>query len=105
MPYKPQARCPECLTLHSGTGRCNTCRQSDKHARRPEMRADQARRADVVAAWREQYGDWCPGWGRPAHEASDLTADHVQAVAAGGAERGPLGVLCTRCNSAKAHRT
>lgn len=26
MPTKPRARCPDCKQLHSGTGRCHTCR-------------------------------------------------------------------------------
>ncbi|WP_207974577.1 HNH endonuclease [Parafrankia sp. BMG5.11] len=52
-------------------------------------------------------GEWCPGWGdRAAHVAlrSDLTADHVTPVAAGGREDGPLTVRCRACNSAKGAR-
>jgi len=31
----------------------------------------------VLRAWRGQYGNWCPGYGRDAHPAGDLTVDHV----------------------------
>lgn len=102
MPVKPQARCPGCSTLHNGTGRCARCTTRGKRQRRPYTNAEKQRRAAAVQAWRETHGDWCPGWGRPAHPSTDLTADHVHAVAAGGAEDGPLGVLCRACNGAKA---
>jgi hypothetical protein len=58
-----------------------------------------------VAAWIEQYGLVCPGWGRDPHPAAKLTADHDWPVGAGGPEDGPLGVLCASCNSAKKDRT
>ena len=59
----------------------------------------------VVMEHRKQYGDWCPGWGVPAHEAHDLTADHVVPYAVSGDTHGPLGVLCRSCNGRKAHST
>ncbi|GII88263.1 hypothetical protein Ssi03_62530 [Sphaerisporangium siamense] len=62
------------------------------------------RRAATVRAWRARYGNWCPGYGVPAHPARDLTADHITAVAAGGREDGPLTVLCVSCNARKGTR-
>ena len=90
MPLRP---CLECGTL-TPTSRCPT------HTRRNTNR-ETVRRRTTVTAHRAQQGDWCPGWRRPGHHATDLTADHVQPVAAGGAEAGLLGVLCRSCNSAK----
>lgn len=59
------------------------------------------RRRETVKAWRGDHGDHCPGYDRPPHPSSDLTADHVVPVAAGGSEDGPLGVLCRQCNARK----
>jgi hypothetical protein len=57
----------------------------------------------VLRAWRGEHGDWCPGHGRPAHRAADLTVDHVVPLAAGGApfEIANTSVLCRSCNSTK----
>lgn len=45
------------------------------------------------------YGDWCPGYRREAHAATDLTLDHVIAgTLAGGTQ-----VLCRSCNDRKRH--
>lgn len=33
--------------------------------------------ARVLRAWRGQHGNWCLGYQRDAHPASDLTVDHV----------------------------
>jgi 5-methylcytosine-specific restriction enzyme A len=59
--------------------------------------------ARVLRAWRGEHGDWCPGYGRPAHPARDLTVDHVVPLAAGGApfEISNCAVLCRSCNSTK----
>jgi 5-methylcytosine-specific restriction protein A len=65
---------------------------------------ERTRRAQTVAAHRDRHGNWCPGYGVPAHAASDLTADHLIPIAHGGAPDGPLGVLCRACNSRKAAR-
>lgn len=43
----------------------------------------------------------CPGWERPAHQAEELTADHVLPTSRGGAQSGTLRVLCRTCNSAR----
>lgn len=57
----------------------------------------------MLRAWRGQQGNWCPGYGRDAHPASDLTADHVVPLAAGGApfDIANCAVLCRSCNSTK----
>lgn len=73
----------------------------DKREVRPYSSAERDRRLAVVTAWRLTYGDWCPGFNRPGHPASDLCADHIVSVTDGGHEAGPLSVLCRRCNSAK----
>ena len=63
--------------------------------------------ACVLRAWRGERGDWCPGFRRPAHRASDLTVDHVVPLAAGGApfEVANTHVLCRSCNSSKGAST
>ncbi|TXG90681.1 hypothetical protein DW322_11215 [Rhodococcus rhodnii] len=65
--------------------------------------AERQRRATAVNAHRARHGGWCPGYGVPAHHATDLTADHIVPVARGGDPRGPLTVLCRSCNGRKAH--
>ena len=103
--------CLDCGTLTPRT-RCPTCTApiaavyaQRKRERRPERsHTERQRRADTVTAWRDTYGDVCPGWNRTAHAATDLTADHVLPVAAGGAEDGPLTILCRECNGRKADR-
>ena len=87
----PNSRCP----AHQRT------LQQAKRSRRPYTAAMLRRRAQVVAQWRAEHGDLCPGWRRPAHPSHDLTADHMIAVGAGGDEDGPLAVLCRSCNSSK----
>jgi 5-methylcytosine-specific restriction enzyme A len=91
----PGSRCPD----HQR--RLDTLVTRDKRRRRPYSRAELDRRAAAVAEWIAQRGYWCPGWGVPEHQAADLTADHVIAVAAGGPEDGPLTVLCRACNGRK----
>ncbi|MBA3236362.1 MAG: HNH endonuclease [Chloroflexi bacterium] len=61
----------------------------------------------VLRAWRGEHGDWCPGYPRAAHPASDLTVDHVVPLAAGGApfDIGNCAVLCRSCNSTKGAST
>lgn len=60
--------------------------------------AERRRRAAVVARWVRDHGYLCPGWQRPPHAATDLTAAHVTAVAHG--SDGELnGALCRSCNS------
>ncbi|HEU4544484.1 MAG TPA: hypothetical protein VFR23_25360 [Jiangellaceae bacterium] len=104
MPLRP---CLDCGTLTAGS-RCRACARPieveytrRKRERRPYTNAERERREQAVAEHRSTHGDWCPGWQRPPHETTDLTADHVYAVASGGAEDGELTVLCRPCNSAK----
>ena len=61
----------------------------------------------MLRAWRGQYGNWCPGYQRDAHAASDLTVDHVVPLAAGGApiDIADTAVLCRSCNSTKGAST
>jgi hypothetical protein len=75
-----------------------------KAARRPQRRSYAAIKANaqLVAAWRAAHGDWCPGLPElhiAPHPAIDLTAQHGTAVAFGGDELAPTGVLCRPCNS------
>jgi 5-methylcytosine-specific restriction protein A len=103
--------CLGCRRLIPSGTRCPDCErpraratQRAKRQVRPYTTAEKRRRADAVDQWRAQYGDWCPGWQREPHPASELTADHAVPYAAGGAEGGPLRVLCRRCNSARGAR-
>ncbi len=57
------------------------------------------RRARAVSVHRARFGDWCPGYGVPPHDAADLTAQHVHAVGYGGSADQQLAVLCRACNS------
>ena len=94
--------CPEIATYR---GRCE--QHAAAYSRR--LRAttptsiDQAktrkRRRTVVEQWREIHGDWCPGYKRGWHRATDLTAQHRHALAAGGDPNQRLTVLCRACNS------
>lgn len=97
----PPRRCRHCRQLVDKGFRC----PCTPNTRTGYGSAERRRRAAVVADHREAYGAVCPGWRRPMHEASDLTADHVVPVAAGGAPHGPLEVLCRSCNSTKGART
>lgn len=61
--------------------------------------AEKQRRAAAVAEHIERHGSICPGYKRTPHYSEDLTAHHVVPVGAGGAQDGPLAVLCRGCNS------
>ena len=71
--------------------------------RPPPAPIDAAYRRAAVAAHVAEHGHVCPGWGRPPHDALDLTADHVTARSnpAGPGETGDLAVLCRSCNARK----
>ena len=92
--------CTACGVLTSRPGsRCTEhARQSNRsrHNALYGTRAWQRLSARVLRAWRGEHGNWCPGYQRDAHPASDLTADHVVPVAAGGAplDIGNCAVLC-----------
>jgi 5-methylcytosine-specific restriction enzyme A len=107
MTPRPCLDCGRLVPTGSRCTRCATKAQRAKRQRRPYTAAERDRRAAAVAEWRRQHGDWCPGWGRPAHPVTwpnILTADHVEAVGRGGNESGPLRVMCRRCNSARGAR-
>ena len=91
--------CPEPIPA----GRQSRCQKHRTYSPTYHQRdwAEQKRRKAADDAHVETHGYWCPGWGVPAHESTDLTADHVTAVANGGGS-GPLAVLCRSCNSRKA---
>jgi 5-methylcytosine-specific restriction protein A len=97
--------CLGCGRLIASGSRCPRCQLPPNPTTASRTPAERRRRAVAVAQWRKLYGDWCPGWGdRPPHPATDLTADHIEAVGAGGDPAGPLRVLCRRCNSARGAR-
>lgn len=106
--YRREKRpCRDCGKLCSGT-RCRDCHRLSLPPAAParvKTWREKQRRARFVASWRANVGDWCPGYQRPGHhvdpERNPLTADHVQAVAAGGREDGELSILCRSCNASK----
>jgi 5-methylcytosine-specific restriction protein A len=99
--------CTVCGVVTSRAGsRCNDhARQSNRsrHNALYSTRAWQRLSARVLRAWRGERGNWCPGYQRPAHRASDLTVDHIVPLAAGGApfDIANTSVLCRPCNSTK----
>ena len=103
--------CTVCGVVTSRAGsRCTEhARQSNRsrHNALYSTRAWQRLSARVLRAWRGEHGNWCPGYQRPAHPASDLTVDHVIPLAAGGApfDIGNTAVLCRSCNSTKGAST
>jgi len=103
--------CTVCGVLTSGTGgRCTTHERQSNRSRHNALystRDWQRLSARVLRAWRGEHGNWCPGYGRPAHRASDLTVDHVIPLAAGGApfDIANTAVLCRSCNSTKGAST
>lgn len=105
-PQQPCARCGEPTYSAAVPPMHRTCRPRSP-GRPSESWAERKRRAATVAAWRELYGDVCPGWQRPAHAAgpdNPLTADHVEPWARTGREDTELGVLCRSCNGRKRDR-
>jgi 5-methylcytosine-specific restriction endonuclease McrA len=93
------------VTSRSGSRCAMHARQSNRsrHNAFYNTREWQHLSARVLRAWRGRHGNWCPGYGRAAHPAIDLTADHIVALAAGGAplDVGNVAVLCRSCNSTK----
>ncbi len=89
-------RCLSCAALCSAT-RCPVCAAGRKAVRNAHAPAAAA----IVAAHRAAVGDWCPGYGRPAHQSTDLTAEHSTPISRGGEVDG---VLCRSCNSRKRDR-
>ena len=54
-----------------------------------------------IAAHVARHGRWCPGIGVPPHPSTDLTSDHIDPLALGGAVLGETQVLCRGCNTRK----
>lgn len=80
-----------------GTNNCNHIR-TYPHKVREQMRA-------TVKQWKQQHGDYCPGYGMPPHRASDLTADHVIPWSLNPTPTNTkLTVLCRACNGRKGNR-
>lgn len=96
MPTRPPRRCLTCGTLVVGHNRCPT------HTKGRYGNAEEQRMRRAVQTHRSQYGDVCPGYNRPAHPSSDLTADHSIPWSAVGP--GFLTVLCRSCNARKGTR-
>ena len=103
--------CTVCGVVTSRPGsRCTEHASQSNRSRHNVLygtRAWQRLSARVIARHRGQCGNWCPGYGRDAHLAGDLTADHIVPLAAGGApfDPGNVGVLCRSCNSTKGAST
>ncbi len=97
------------LTGRAGSRCTEHTRQSNRsrHNALYSTRAWQRLSARVLRAWRGEHGNWCPGYRRPAHPAADLTVDHVEPLAAGGApfDIANTAVLCRSCNSTKGAST
>ena len=99
--------CTVCGVVTSRAGsRCTEHARESNRSRHNAIystRAWQRLSARVLRAWCGEHGNWCPGYQRPAHRATDLTVDHVVPLAAGGApfDIGNTAVLCRSCNSTK----
>jgi len=99
--------CTSCRRLRRRSP-CDSCRRT----RRPDLndQGERVRRQQAVDDHVQAHGLICPGWvegGRPAHRVSsrrELSADHHDAVAAGGDPQGALVVRCITCNGAKGAR-
>lgn len=98
---------PSCgLTAKPGNGLCRThAAERDAKQRRttPTKRtrdwAEYNRRRKTVTQWRAAHGNICPGYKRPPHPATDLTAEHITPVADILDGNSALSVLCRSCNS------
>lgn len=94
--------CPEFVAYR---GRCTEhARDRGRYERKTvptkiDMQKTAKRRSLAVQRWRDIYGDWCPGYKRYGHKASDLTAQHTHALALEGDVEQSLTVLCRSCNS------
>lgn len=103
--------CLDCGRLTRNPSRCDE-HQAAWQARQDQLRGSATQRGydsqwqrtakAAVAAHRAAHGDWCPGHGVPAHQSSDLTADHIVPKARGGSDSAEnVAVLCRSCNARK----
>lgn len=102
MPSKAPRPCPRCKHLIT-TRYCTNpvCPAARARAHRSH-RSWTELAAATVEAHRLEHGDWCPGYGRPGHASTDLTADHDIALVNGGTDDPDnLTVLCRSCNTTK----
>jgi 5-methylcytosine-specific restriction protein A len=104
LPTRPKNPCPVCRRL----GCTNPTHHREKlddwrerRRRRPYNHAERVLKEKVVKEWVAVYGWVCPGYQCPSHPSTDLTADHIVPIVAGGDPLGPMQVLCRRCNSRK----
>lgn len=101
MPTRPCLDCGK-LASHTRCQRCETQHQAKRNARRTWYHGDWQRRSKQARdAWVNEHGWVCPGYQRPAHEATDLTVDHVNPAD----PDSPLRILCRSCNSSRGNRT
>lgn len=98
--------CIRCGTPTLNGSRCVACNRGFRQAVRNPAYATRkwmARSTRELAEHRARYGNWCPGYGRPAHPSADLTLDHIVPLALGGPPDGATQVLCRGCNTRKRH--
>ena len=88
--------CLSCGMPTTNGSRCLPCAGRYRNATRNPAYDDPAYR-------RLRTPTTCPGYGVPAHAATDLTLDHVIPLSRGGAVLGPTRVLCRGCNTRKMH--
>lgn len=108
MPTRVCLECQQLTSKPSQRGLCPEC-QAELEAARPARPIYDSPRwrqlaARTVRTWVRLQGWTCPGWGREAHPSTDLTADHIVPLAAGGKpwDRDNIAVLCRSCNGRKA---
>lgn len=93
-PTGKQTRCPDHPAPRKTQVKANTTERGlgSAHKRKSkQVRAEHVRR----------FGWICPGYNRPPHYSTDLTADHVTPRAKGGTTESPYVVLCRSCNSSR----
>lgn len=101
MPMRPRYPCPVCGRVDC-TAHPRRIPGKTWHGQReyyPDAPGERKAKRLAVQAWVEQYGWWCPGYGREPHQSTDLTADHIVPKSRGGNPLGPFQVLCRSCNS------